>query len=58
MAAAETADFEYGRGGALAGFPAGPPLLEREKVKIEGLAFIGLSLTRNHPEQPCSSCVR
>ena len=53
MAATEdTANFPFARGGALAGFPAGPPLLERDKVTIEGLAFIGLSLSRNHPEQP------
>jgi hypothetical protein len=50
--AEDTANFPFARGGALTGFPAGPPLLERDKVTIEGLAFIGLSLSRNHPEQP------
>jgi hypothetical protein len=42
------ADFEHAKGGALEGFPRGPPLLSREQVRVEGLAFLGLSLSRNH----------
>jgi len=44
----ESAQFAYGKGGALEGCPTGPPLLDRSKVTIEGLAFLGLNLSRNH----------
>eukprot|EP01052_Picozoa_sp_SAG31_P009083 SAG31_NODE_470_length_15239_cov_19.376288_2_plen_191_part_00 len=42
------AEFEFAKGGALDGFPRGPPLLERAATRVEGLAFLGLNLSRNH----------
>lgn len=33
---AGSAEFEFGRGGSLTGFPAGPPILDRNKMTIEG----------------------
>eukprot|EP01036_Dinobryon_divergens_P008165 gene8165-10911_t len=53
----DTANFEFGRGGPLAGFSGGPPMLDKPNNKIEGLAFIGLNLSRNfgHTEQPFSN---
>lgn len=48
----DSAQFEFGRGGSLVGASFGPPLLDRTKMKIEGLAFLGLNLSRNHPLQP------
>jgi len=47
----EDAVFEFARGGQLEGFSNGPPMLDKASNKIEGLAFIGLSLSRNHPEE-------
>ena len=44
----DSAEFQHGRGGALEGFPKGPPLLDRDSMTIEGLAFLGLNLSRNH----------
>ena len=46
----ESAQFEYGRGGALEGFSSGPPILDRSGEARFGLAFLGLSLSRNHSD--------
>ena len=48
----EPANFEFSKGGIFTS--GGPPMLDKASNKIEGLAFIGLSLTRNHSteEQP------
>ena len=35
----------------ITGFSNGPPMLDKSANKIEGLAFIGLSLSRNHDEE-------
>ena len=43
------ANFTYSKGGSLLEFSNGPPMLDKLSNKIEGLAFIGLSLTRSHP---------
>ena len=50
----DSAEFPHGRGGPVEGFPKGPPLLDRSKTTIEGLAFLGLALARNHADQPMS----
>mmetsp|Transcript_5625 Transcript_5625/g.5825 ORF Transcript_5625/g.5825 Transcript_5625/m.5825 type:complete len:316 (+) Transcript_5625:148-1095(+) len=43
------ANFEFAKGGSLEGFSNGPPMLRKQENKVEGLAFIGLNLSRNHP---------
>jgi hypothetical protein len=41
------ANFQYAKGGPLHDIPTGPALLNREETLVDGLAFIGLSLTQN-----------
>lgn len=47
------ANFQFARGGpiSLSDFSIGPPMLDKKNNKIEGLAFIGLNLSRNHSEE-------
>jgi len=50
-----SAEFEFAKGGQLQGFPNGPPILDRDNMKVEGLAFLGLSLSRNHTDSTAAS---
>eukprot|EP00808_Paulinella_micropora_P015312 g11941.t1 len=46
-----SANIGYGKGGACDDFVIGGPMLKRDEMSTEGLAFLGLSLTRNHSDQ-------